>query len=650
MSYQVLARKWRPQTFDTLVGQQHVLKALQHALASERVHHAYLFTGTRGVGKTTIARLLAKALNCEQGVTPNPCGVCQNCVQLAEGRFIDLIEVDAASRTRVEDTRELLENVQYAPTHGRYKVYLIDEVHMLSTSSFNALLKTLEEPPAHVKFLLATTDPQKLPVTILSRCLQFNLKPMTPEQVAGYLAQVLTAEQIPHEQDALELLGRSAQGSMRDALSLTDQAIAYGQGQVLTADVVTMLGTLDRGQILQLLQLLLADQRQELWQQLQLIADLNPDYEQVLDELLRLIYQLSILQLVQLPASASALQQQLASMARRVSSEDLQLYYQCGLQSRKDLRQAPDPRMGFDMALMRMLAFTPRLQDPERLEQLSSPNQDSASSGDESLSDQPLTDQVKKSQPQTDISQHQQEQPFEQQAAAMPRVEDSAVQSVVENSIELAEDQQTQVDAISEVVDPRVPDFQEHEPQSVKQEPEPELEPEPLNASADHDNPRAIEGHKQGSLDRSPANHSHTEMLDFEYQDRADLGWCWCQDFKSLPFKGFMYSVLLGAELQSQGNVLLLRLSTEQQDLWQASYLPSVKEAVAQWLAVDSISLQVQFVAPEALQKTPEAWLRWQQAKLLQQAQDQIFIEPQVQQLLAMGAKLNTETIKPKFN
>lgn len=246
MSYQVLARKWRPAKFQEMVGQEHVLKALVNALDDDRLHHAYLFTGTRGVGKTSIARLFAKSLNCETGVSSTPCGECSACREISEGRFVDLIEVDAASRTKVEDTRELMENVQYAPTHGRFKVYLIDEVHMLSTHSFNALLKTLEEPPPHVKFLLATTDPQKLPVTILSRCLQFNLKNMIPERIVEHLCHVLTAESIPYEEPALWLLARSADGSMRDALSLTDQAIAFGAGSVVEADVRAMLGTIDQ--------------------------------------------------------------------------------------------------------------------------------------------------------------------------------------------------------------------------------------------------------------------------------------------------------------------------------------------------------------------------------------------------------------------
>lgn len=363
LSYQVLARKWRPQRFTEMVGQRHVLRALINALEQNRLHHAYLFTGTRGVGKTTIARLFAKALNCEQGVSSEPCGACASCLEIAENRFVDLIEVDAASRTRVEDTRELLDNVQYAPTRGRYKVYLIDEVHMLSSHSFNALLKTLEEPPPHVKFLLATTDPQKLPITVLSRCLQFNLKQMTPQLIADYLTQVLTAEQVSFEPPALELLGRAAQGSMRDALSLTDQAISYGQGELLEADVAAMLGTVDRRQVLALLQALLQQDGKALLQHLQSLAEFAPDWQALMAELLAILHRLTVLQLApdyQPPYDIEALQ----TLAEQCPPEDVQLYYQLGLQAYHDLTLAPDPQQGFEMALLRMLAFTPEPPPP----------------------------------------------------------------------------------------------------------------------------------------------------------------------------------------------------------------------------------------------------------------------------------------------
>lgn len=360
MSYQVLARKWRPRTFEDMVGQEHVLQALIHALENQRLHHAYLFTGTRGVGKTTIGRLLARCLNCETGVTPNPCGQCSSCQEIQEGRFVDLIEIDAASRTGVDDMRELTDNVQYAPTRGRYKVYLIDEVHMLTNQSFNAFLKTLEEPPEHVKFLLATTDPQKLPVTVLSRCLQFNLKRMTPEHIAGHLKHVLTEEGIPFEEPALWLLARAADGSMRDALSLTDQAIAFGNQKLAASDVSNMLGTIDQRDIERIVNALVERDGPGLLSEIGRISDFAPDYSVILADLLSLFHRVTMEQVV--PGSAdNALgdASQVQALARKLSAEDAQLFYQAALMGRKDLDITPDARMGFEMTLLRMLAFRP---------------------------------------------------------------------------------------------------------------------------------------------------------------------------------------------------------------------------------------------------------------------------------------------------
>ena len=360
MSYQVLARKWRPRSFREMVGQTHVLKALINALDSQRLHHAYLFTGTRGVGKTTIARIIAKCLNCETGISSTPCGECSVCREIDEGRFVDLIEVDAASRTKVEDTRELLDNVQYAPSRGRYKVYLIDEVHMLSSHSFNALLKTLEEPPPHVKFLLATTDPQKLPVTILSRCLQFSLKNMPPERVVEHLTHVLGVEQVPFEEDALWLLGRAADGSMRDAMSLTDQAIAFGEGKVLAADVRSMLGTLDHGQVYGVLQALLEGDARALLEAVRHLAEQGPDWGGVLAEMLNVLHRVAVAQaLPDAIDNGQGDRDRVLALAQALPAEDVQFYYQMGLIGRRDLPLAPDPRSGFEMVLLRMLAFRP---------------------------------------------------------------------------------------------------------------------------------------------------------------------------------------------------------------------------------------------------------------------------------------------------
>ncbi len=361
MSYQVLARKWRPRTFRELVGQQHVLQALVNALDHNRLHHAYLFTGTRGVGKTTIARILAKCLNCETGVSSEPCGQCSSCCEINEGRFVDLIEVDAASRTKVEDTRELLENVQYAPTRGRYKVYLIDEVHMLSTHSFNALLKTLEEPPPHVKFLLATTDPQKLPVTILSRCLQFHLKNMEPERIVGHLKFVLEQEMVPFEESALWQLGRAADGSMRDAMSLTDQAIAFGSGKVADDDVSVMLGTIDQHLVFSVLEALVSGDGQVILQSVDKLSQFAPDYAAALADILSALHRVAIAQaLPEAVDNSRGDREQILALASQLPAEDVQLFYQTALMGRRDLPLSPDPRAGFEMVLLRMLAFRPQ--------------------------------------------------------------------------------------------------------------------------------------------------------------------------------------------------------------------------------------------------------------------------------------------------
>jgi DNA polymerase III subunit gamma/tau len=361
MSYQVLARKWRPKSFGTLVGQEHVVRALTNALEQQRLHHAYLFTGTRGVGKTTIARILAKSLNCETGITATPCGVCNTCTEIDKGRFIDLIEVDAASNTQVEAMRDLLENAQYAPTSGRYKVYIIDEVHMLSKSAFNAMLKTLEEPPAHVKFILATTDPQKVPVTVLSRCLQFNLKQMAGTTIVEHLQDILTQEHIPFDIPSIHLLARAANGSMRDALSLTDQAIAYGSQSISEPDVRSMLGIVDQNYLFDLITALINQDSQALISQAKQLEARSVSFESSLNDFAHLLHQIAITQ--QCPESlAQDLPEraQLISLAEKIPAETLQLYYQICILGRRDIGLAPDEYAGFTMTLLRLLAFTPQ--------------------------------------------------------------------------------------------------------------------------------------------------------------------------------------------------------------------------------------------------------------------------------------------------
>jgi len=360
MSYQVLARKWRPRSFQEMAGQEHVLRAMVNALDSQRLHHAYLFTGTRGVGKTTIARILAKCLNCEEGVSSTPCGVCRACTDIDQGRYMDLIEVDAASRTKVDETRELLENVPYAPSAGRFKVYLIDEVHMFTKHSFNALLKTLEEPPEHVKFLLATTDPQKMPVTVLSRCLQFNLKQIPVPVISDHLSKVLGEENIPFEPLAVDLVARAGEGSMRDALSLLDQAIAFGEGNVAAEGVQSMLGTVSEARRFELLEHVADGDGPALLETVTTLDAFAPDYEALLGDLIGMLHGMAVVQTVpQVQSFLVADVDRLRALAARVPAADVQLYYQMALMGRRDMPLTPNPRQAFEMTLLRMMAFTP---------------------------------------------------------------------------------------------------------------------------------------------------------------------------------------------------------------------------------------------------------------------------------------------------
>ena len=360
MSYQVLARKWRPRDFTEMVGQEHVVQALVNALDSERLHHAYLFSGTRGVGKTTIARIFAKSLNCDQGLSSKPCGECASCTEVDQGRSVDLIEIDAASRTGVDDMRELLDNVQYAPTRGRFKIYLVDEVHMLSKHSFNALLKTLEEPPPHIKFLLATTDPQKLPVTVLSRCLQFNLKRMSRQQILSHLQYLIVQEKVEAETAAMVLLSSAADGSMRDALSLLDQAIACGGGSVSLSTTEVMLGTISRDYLVKIFDSLVQQDAAGLVREARNVIAYNPDYQRVCAEMISLLHQMALYQSeAEIEPEDDWMGEQIIGLSARLSSEEIQLYYQIMLQGRHDLSLSPDGAVGFEMLMLRLLAFSP---------------------------------------------------------------------------------------------------------------------------------------------------------------------------------------------------------------------------------------------------------------------------------------------------
>ncbi len=404
MSYQVLARKWRPKSFNTLVGQEHVVRALTNALDQQRLHHAYLFTGTRGVGKTTLARILAKSLNCETGITASPCGICNACTEIDKGRFIDLIEVDAASNTQVDAMRELLDNAQYAPTAGRFKVYIIDEVHMLSKSAFNAMLKTLEEPPAHVKFILATTDPQKVPVTVLSRCLQFNLRQMASATITEHLQKILQQEQIPFESSAIHLIARAANGSMRDALSLTDQAIAYGNQSVHEAEVRSMLGAIDQSYLYEIIDALLEQNGTALIEKAKQMDARSISFEAALNDLAALLHQIAIVQSI--PNSlAQDLPERTALMtlADKISADTLQLYYQISILGRRDIGLAPDEYAGFTMTLLRMLAFTPSEKVTQEKSMTNAIPLTNTQTSNNSKADTPQASPVKKPQAPTAV-------------------------------------------------------------------------------------------------------------------------------------------------------------------------------------------------------------------------------------------------------
>ncbi|WP_431685940.1 DNA polymerase III subunit gamma/tau [Hahella sp. NBU794] len=486
MAYQVLARKWRPGNFAEMAGQEHVLKALTNALNQDRLHHAYLFTGTRGVGKTTVARIFAKCLNCEQGVSAIPCGECGVCREIAEGRFVDLIEIDAASRTKVEDMRELLDNVQYAPTRSRYKIYLIDEVHMLSNSSFNALLKTLEEPPPHVKFLLATTDPQKLPVTILSRCLQFNLKNLSPQRIVSHLTHVLQAENVPAEEAALWELARAAEGSMRDAMSLTDQAIAFGDGKLAAKDVIEMLGTIEKHVVIDLLRTIAAQDCAAMLAQVNHMAQFAPDYAYVLQALAELLHRVAVEQAVPGGVDNSfGDQQQVVELAQTLTAEDTQLYYQIALMGRKDLALAPDPRTGFEMALLRMIAFRPNIKSARQIQAPSTASATASAEDDkESAQPGPTQTEAAASQPAVEAA------PEPEKEVVAPQPEPELQQQVPEAPSEPS---------------PQEPTRQAN-PQQESQQPEPEPHNQADAPVIDHSPVTSAQ-----PVERSTSRHSEAE-------------------------------------------------------------------------------------------------------------------------------------------
>ncbi|HCR97215.1 MULTISPECIES: DNA polymerase III subunit gamma/tau [Halomonas] len=694
MSYQVLARKWRPRTFHELVGQAHVQRALVNALDQGRLHHAYLFTGTRGVGKTTLARILAKCLNCtangrgDEGITSTPCGQCDSCVAIDEGRFVDLIEVDAASRTKVEDTRELLDNVQYAPTQGRYKVYLIDEVHMLSTSSFNALLKTLEEPPPHVKFLLATTDPQKLPATVLSRCLQFTLKHMPPERVVEHLTYVLGEEGVAFDESALWLLGKAAEGSMRDAMSLTDQAIAFGQGAVRHVDVAAMLGTLDHRHILALVSALADVDVQQLLAEVAQLAEQGPDFAAVLDELSAILHRLAVAQMVPDAVDNShGDREAILQLASRFTAEDIQLYYQIGLQGRGDMAHAPDLRSALEMTLLRMLAFRPqgvpkppRTPLPLRAEPTGSEGSQSvgqsaapastatqspasasasnyvqsepeasAASAVSSLSDAPVPgtgDQPKADTDYIDTPQAELEKKHVQQPASDARVEGEALGDSPEirmGSTGYKADDNEAAAADSPMPPPwsldEVEQAEAHE-SGQTEAPSPSARKAPASEAV---------------LASAPVSTSESEAVPAPEQTApiADIGnevldhakWLLC--FDSLGLGGLTRSLAANCLLESDdGNTLTLRLDPSQAAMQAEIHKTRIERALSE----QGVPRRVEFVVAELSTQSETPRQREERLNQEQHAQavDLLNHDPNIQKLQqAFGATLIESTVKP---
>ncbi|MBF8777217.1 DNA polymerase III subunit gamma/tau [Pseudomonas fulva] len=676
MSYQVLARKWRPRSFREMVGQAHVLKALINALDNQRLHHAYLFTGTRGVGKTTIARIIAKCLNCETGITSTPCGTCSVCREIDEGRFVDLIEIDAASRTKVEDTRELLDNVQYAPSRGRFKVYLIDEVHMLSTHSFNALLKTLEEPPPYVKFILATTDPQKLPATILSRCLQFSLKNMSPERVVEHLSHVLEAENVPFEADALWLLGRAADGSMRDAMSLTDQAIAFGEGKVLAADVRAMLGSLDHGQVYGVLQALLEGDARALLEAVRNLAEQGPDWAGVLAEMLNVLHRVAIAQaLPEAVDNGQGDRERVLALAAALPAEDVQFYYQMGLIGRRDLPLAPDPRGGFEMVLLRMLAFRPADADGAPRPVLKPVGISQATA-----------DSVEPVAPPAAVA-----QPVSEPAASAPSTPAPVIEvpapATADHEPEAERDRELEAEikaiSVPEPVAPVIDLPWEAPAAPAVAEPQPAPAPVAANpapaqqAAATHDDVPPFDPSAYASVgmdrdDEPPLDDDYfageSDPVGFSYLDElaehvqeqpqaaaeplpaakpaTGLALQWLELFPQLPVSGMTGNIAANCTLiAADGDDWLLHLDPGQGALFNATQQRRLNEALNQHLG-RTLNLRIELIRPE--QETPAQAAARKRLERQHEAEASIEHDPLIQQMIKLfGAKVRHDTIEP---
>ena len=622
MSYQVLARKYRPASFQDLEGQEHVLQALVNALDNQRLHHAYLFTGTRGVGKTTIARILARCLNCESGLTSVPCGECNTCLEISEGRSVDLIEVDAASRTGVDDMRELLDNVQYMPTVSRFKIYLIDEVHMLSRHSFNAMLKTLEEPPEHVKFLFATTDPKKLPVTVLSRCLQFNLKNLSPEQIVHHMGVVLDKESIDYDETALWQLGHAANGSMRDALSLADQAISFGGNEVRDGSVKSMLGSIDHQEVYDLIDAVIAEDGARLLEKIAALSEFAPDYAALLDNILAVLHRVAIAHAVpDAVDNAQGDRELVLAAAQQVSAQQVQLLYQIGLIGQRDMPLAPMPRIGFEMVLLRMMSFTPEGPDPESA---TGPDSRSRSgSGSDASSEAPAS----KASPVAGlVSAISGDSAVPKAAAPVPSTSISASASAtsIATSPALPQSKTRQsappLKVVSEIVKNDPVEKDRSEKRVV------ESIPEQVTKSETKQEPQRAQ---EPAPEFSPAN--------------------WAEILEALSLSGVAASLAANCELYSANDhQCVLKLNENHASLWNKTYESRIAEALGR-LYGQEIKVSIEVGAPSV--ETPAQGAEREKQQSLAQAVADIQGDQHVQQLIeSFNGKLDPKSIAPLGN
>ncbi|RUO33008.1 DNA polymerase III subunit gamma/tau [Aliidiomarina soli] len=642
MNYQVLARKWRPHSFAQVVGQQHVLQALSNALTNQRLHHAYLLTGTRGVGKTTIARILAKSLNCEQGISATPCGECDTCQEIDQGRYVDLLEIDAASRTKVEDTRELLDNVQYRPTRGRYKVYLIDEVHMLSRHSFNALLKTLEEPPEHVKFLLATTDPEKLPVTVLSRCLQFHLRALTREEISAQLIHILQAESLSFDAEAIQLLARAARGSMRDALSLTDQAIAQGNQSVELDSVRAMLGHIEGQRIVQLLQLIVSGDHASVLQTLREMQDKVPDIAVVLPELQNLLHQLALLQISPAFAEVELFrdQQSIQSLSATLSPELVQVMYRIVLEGRRELPHAVDAFSAVEMTLLRLLAFRPATMQemPVAEASVAKLNVAQVSPAQANVAEPAAPDTSADKQAGRQVASDYEPQLADDDADEdfLSPDEESALAQEQASVMQQAA-QQGLNQATAEIHPEPDPD-----PEPEHQiEPEPEPEPRQAPVPEPQPNPDSGIASLMATREQLLAKKKAPEVT-ADVRTAAEID-AWSASVDGMQATGRLRQVLLHSVLEKQGDGYQLIVDSQQQVLCSQQLLSELESRLRQ--LVGDVALSIEYATPEATPFLIQQLIDTQRA---QAALDLVRNDERIQDLVQrFNAELDESSVKP---